>query len=444
MDFLGVLSNHYNAFLTGAGMTALVSAVSIAAGMVLGLWLSFGLISRNRLIRRASVAYRSVWRGTPILVQLLIVFYLLPAIGLDVPSIAAAMIALAMNTAAFQAEIFRGGLLSIPFGQVEAARMLGIGALAVKVRILIPQMMRLVLPALINETISILKNSSLISVIAVTELIRTSQHVVSVTYRPLEAYTIAAVIYLAMNLVLARAGAFFEGRHARRRGAPAGPGITVSFDVDLVVRYGPLLLSGLWTTVYICALATLLAVAAGLAVSLLYSLPFRPLKLLCRTYIEVMRGTPILVLLFILYYGGPSIGLTLDAEPVGVLGLGLYGGGYFAEIFRAGFQSIPPGQIEAARMLGIPRRMIVARIQIPQMLTLIIPPSTNQAIILVKESAILSIITVAELTKNTTQMVNETFAVIEPYVAVALLYWLFIEGIAFAGGSLERRFSRSS
>ncbi len=195
-------------------MTAGISAVSIAAGMILGLWLSFGLISRNRLIRRASVVYRSVWRGTPILVQLLIVFYLLPTIGLDVPSIAAALIALTMNTAAFQAEIFRGGLLSIPSGQAEAARMLGIGILAVKVRILIPQMMRLVLPALVNETISILKNSSLISVIAVTELMRTGQHVVSVTYRPLEVYTIVAVMYLAMNLVLARAGAYFERRYA--------------------------------------------------------------------------------------------------------------------------------------------------------------------------------------------------------------------------------------
>ncbi len=214
MDFLGVISNHYNAFLVGAAMTAIVSAVCIASGMILGLWLSFGLISRNRTIRRASAAYRSFWRGTPILVQLLIVFYLLPTIGVDVPPIAAAMIALAMNTAAFQAEIFRGGLLSIPSGQIEAARMLGIGILSIRVRILIPQMMRLVLPALINETISILKNSSLISVIAVTELMRTSQQVVSVTYRPLETYMIAAVIYLAMNLVLARAGAWFEKRHA--------------------------------------------------------------------------------------------------------------------------------------------------------------------------------------------------------------------------------------
>ena len=218
----------------------------------------------------------------------------------------------------------------------------------------------------------------------------------------------------------------------------------MSFDIDIVLRYGPLLLAGLWTTVSICALASLLAVAAGLAVALLYSLPLRLVQLLCRTYVEVMRGTPILVLLFLLYYGGPAIGLTLDAEPVGVIGLGLYGGGYFAEIFRAGFRSIPSGQVEAARMLGIPRRLIVARIQIPQMLTLIIPPSTNQVIILVKESALLSIITVAELTKNTTQMVNETFAVIEPYVAVALLYWLIIEGIAFSGGLLERRFSRAA
>ncbi len=218
----------------------------------------------------------------------------------------------------------------------------------------------------------------------------------------------------------------------------------MSFDYEVVLRYGPLLLSGLWTTVYICVLASLLAVAAGLAAALLYSLPFRAAKLLCRAYIEVMRGTPILILLFIVYYGGPSIGLTLAAETVGIAGLGFYGGGYFAEIFRAGFQSIPPGQIEAARMLGIPRRAIVARIQIPQMLTLIIPPSTNQVIILVKESALLSIITVAELTKNTTQMVNETFAVLEPYVAVALLYWVIIEGIAFAGGALERRFGRAS
>jgi polar amino acid transport system permease protein len=158
-----------------------------------------------------------------------------------------------------------------------------------------------------------------------------------------------------------------------------------------------------------------------------------------RAYVEVMRGTPILVILFLLYYGGPFFGLVLDAEPVGVLGLGFYGAAYFAEIFRAGFESIPKGQIEAARMVGLTPRQIVYRIQLPQMLGLIVPPSVNQIIILIKESAVLSIITVAELTKNATQMANETFAVVEPFLAVAVLYWVLIEAIARSGRWIEGR-----
>jgi polar amino acid transport system permease protein len=124
---------------------------------------------------------------------------------------------------------------------------------------------------------------------------------------------------------------------------------------------------------------------------------------------------------------------------VGVGGLGLYAGGYFAEIFRSGFQSIPHGQIEAARMLGISPLMVILRIRIPQMLMLIVPPLTNQRVLLVKESAVLSIITVAELTKNTTQMVNETFATMEPYLTAAVIYWILIEGIAAAGSWVEKK-----
>lgn len=212
-------------------------------------------------------------------------------------------------------------------------------------------------------------------------------------------------------------------------------------DLGLYIEYGPLLLSGLMTTAYICALGAVIGIGLGLSVSLLSATPLAPVRWLCRAYVEVMRGTPILILLFILYYGGPSIGLRLSAETVGIVGLGVYIGGYFAEIFRSGFQSIPPGQIEAARILGLSPAQIVIRIKIPQMLVLIMPPSVNQLIILVKESALLSIITVPELTKNTTQMVNETYAVVEPYVAVAILYWLLIEGLAHLGRAVERRIS---
>lgn len=211
------------------------------------------------------------------------------------------------------------------------------------------------------------------------------------------------------------------------------------FDISLFREYWPLMLSGLATTAWICAAANALGIAVGLVVALLGMLPVPPIRWAARGYIEVMRGLPILILLFLLYYGGPSFGLRLSASSVGVLGLGFYGGGYFAEIFRSGFQSIPRGQIEAARMVGLSGGQIVRRIKLPQMLMLIVPPMVNQVIILVKESAILSIITVAEITKNTTQIVNETYAVVEPYLAAALLYWLLIEGVARVGRLIEKK-----
>lgn len=207
---------------------------------------------------------------------------------------------------------------------------------------------------------------------------------------------------------------------------------------EVMANYGPLLLAALATTLRICFIATAIAMLLGFAMALALRSRSRPLAWLARIYVEIMRGTPILVVLFLLYYGGPTIGLTLDAEPVGILGLSLYGAGYFAEIFRAGLQSIPVGQVEAARMLGISPRHIVARIQAPQMLRLVVPPSINQVIVLIKESAALSIITVPEITKVGAQIANETFAVVAPYLIVALLYWLVVEAVATVGFRVER------
>jgi polar amino acid transport system permease protein len=213
----------------------------------------------------------------------------------------------------------------------------------------------------------------------------------------------------------------------------------MSFDFDLLLRFAPLLLSGLLVTVVICIFAGISAAIVGLIVALGLLSKYAIIRWASRVYVEVMRGTPVLIVLFLMYYGGPSIGITLSAQTVGVFGMGLYGAAYFGEIFRSGFQSIPPGQTEAARMLGISKLQITLRIHIPQMMTLILPPLTNQFVILVKESAVLSIITVSELTKNTTQMVNETFATLEPYLAAAALYWIVIEVIAWAGNKLEKK-----
>ena len=215
----------------------------------------------------------------------------------------------------------------------------------------------------------------------------------------------------------------------------------MSFDLNLYVQYGPTLMAGLRFTIYVCALAAVIGIVVGMAVAILQGLPIPPLRWMCRGYIEVIRGTPILVQLFIIYFGGPSFGLVLDAETVGIWGLGIYCGAYFAEVFRAGFESIPKGQTEAARLVGLSYTRIIFRIKPPQMLILIIPPSINTLIMMIKESAILSIITVPEITKMTIQMVNETYAVFEPYIALALLYWVIIEILSRVGRAIEARIS---
>lgn len=212
---IDLLVGNYGVFLGGLTTTVVISAAAIVIGGLFGMLLALGLISRSSLIRGACAAYRSFWRGTPILVQLFIIFYIFPALGYSVSPFVAAIAALALNSTAFQGEIYRAGLESVPTGQVEAARILGIGRWRARLRIEVPQMFRLVLPALINETISIVKNSSLVSVIAVTDLMRRSQQLAASTFQPLEAYLIAGAIYLAINLALARAGILAERRLAR-------------------------------------------------------------------------------------------------------------------------------------------------------------------------------------------------------------------------------------
>ncbi len=212
-------------------------------------------------------------------------------------------------------------------------------------------------------------------------------------------------------------------------------------NFDVLSSYWPVIFSGLWTTVRICALSILLGLMLGLAVELVRQY-VKALRVPCRIYIETLRGSPILIQLFLLYYAGPSFGLVLEAETAGIVGLTLYGGAYFAEIYRSGFEAIPKGQLEAAQSLGIGPMRTLWRIKLPQMMPMVLPPIVNQMIILVKDSAVLSIITVPELTKETSKIINETFAIAEPLLVLAFLYWLVVEVISRAGRLLEHKLTR--
>ncbi|SAK92347.1 amino acid ABC transporter permease [Caballeronia catudaia] len=184
-------------------LQAAVATIGISlAGLVIGFFVAIGVcsarLSPSRAWRAAGSAYVFFFRGVPMLVQLLLVYYLLPFAGINVPPLVAAISTVSLCSASYIAEILRGGFLSIPPGQIEAARMLGLPPLDTLRRILVPQAFRLTLPSLVNEMVLLIKASSLISVVGIAEITRTAQNIAASTYRPLEAYVAAGLIYFVI------------------------------------------------------------------------------------------------------------------------------------------------------------------------------------------------------------------------------------------------------
>jgi polar amino acid transport system permease protein len=213
-------------------------------------------------------------------------------------------------------------------------------------------------------------------------------------------------------------------------------------DWSLFNDYWPDLLSGARNTVLLWVAGSLLGIVIGFAGGLVLAGGPPGLRKPIRCYVELFRGTPLLVQLFLVYAGGPHIGIVLNALTVGIVGLGLYGGAYFTEIFRAGFATIPKGQIDAASSFGFNRYQTVRRIILPQMLLLSLPSIVNLLIFILKDTAVLSILTIPELTFQVTGMTLETFAFIEPYMALAIGYWLLVELTALAGRTAEHALKR--
>lgn len=206
----------------GALTTLWVALLAIVIGFVLGAAL-LGLSSRRppgrglaralHVLTHAAVAlYVSFFRGTPLLVQLLMLFYLPSAAGLDLPPTLAALIALGLNSAAFQCEILRAGLAAVPAGQVEAAQVCGFTGRQIFRHIQLPQIATAVWPAVVSEAIDVMKGSAIVSVIAVTELTRAGRQLVASTYRPLEVYSTVALMYLVMSALIVLLGMWVRRR----------------------------------------------------------------------------------------------------------------------------------------------------------------------------------------------------------------------------------------
>lgn len=206
--------NSFPLLLVGAGVTIKITALSVAFGVVIGLFVGIARISRLRILRVLAAVYVDFFRGTPLLVQIFLVYFALPVItGQRVDPFVAAIGSCGINSGAYVAEIFRAGIQSIDKGQMEAGRSLGMTWVQTMRYIIVPQAFKRVIPPLGNEFIALLKDSSLVSVIGFEELTRRGQLIIAKTYGSLEIWISVAVIYLAMTLTISRFVAYLERRY---------------------------------------------------------------------------------------------------------------------------------------------------------------------------------------------------------------------------------------
>ena len=204
-------------------------------------------------------------------------------------------------------------------------------------------------------------------------------------------------------------------------------------------RYLPLLLRGAVTTVELSILAMALAVVAGMVIVLVRLYGMAPLPWFAQAYVEVIRGTPLLIQLFLIYYGLPEIGIRLNAFLAAILGLGLNYAASEAENYRAGIQAIPRGQTEAALALGMSRWQTLRHVVLPQALRVVIPPVTNDFIAMFKDSSIVSVITMVELTKVYGMLATSTYDYIGLGLMTAGIYFGLSYPASIFANWLERK-----
>ncbi|AMV64038.1 ABC-type amino acid transport system, permease and periplasmic component [Pediococcus damnosus] len=203
--------HYWKYFAKGIGYTLLISAFSVFFGFILGTILAFMRLSRNKLFKAVSTAYIEFIRGTPLMVQIMFVYF---GIGLvvNIPALTSGIIAVSLNSGAYVAEVIRGGINSIDKGQTEAARSLGLSKNYTMRYVVLPQAIKNIWPALGNEFISLIKESSIVSIIGVTDLIYQLKIVQSDTYRGVAPIVVAMLLYFVVTFSLSKVLSYFEGR----------------------------------------------------------------------------------------------------------------------------------------------------------------------------------------------------------------------------------------
>ena len=218
--------------------------------------------------------------------------------------------------------------------------------------------------------------------------------------------------------------------------------IDTFFNVPVLIRTFPLLMSGLWITIQIGVVSILAGLVLGLALAMMRLYAARWVQVLAKIYINFMRSIPLLVLLIIIYYALPFVGIRLSPFMSAVSALSLVSAAYTAEIFRAGIEAIAKGQFEASAALGLSTRSMMVDVILPQAIRIVIPPLTNNCINVIKDTALASVVAMPDLLKQATQA-QALSANPSPLIGAAIIYVAFLWPLVAAVSRLERSYSKA-
>ncbi|MGH6661734.1 MAG: amino acid ABC transporter permease [Rhodospirillales bacterium] len=216
--------------------------------------------------------------------------------------------------------------------------------------------------------------------------------------------------------------------------------MTYQFRFDVVWNNMPFLMEGLWLTLTISFLALAISMALGLLVAVVRLAKNRGVSLIGATYVEIFRDTPVLVQLFWVYYVLPILlDIKISAFGAALVGLTLHSAAFLGEVYRAGIQAVPSGQVEAAKVLGLKPAQTFVRIVLPQAFRTILPPLVNNFVDLIKLSSLASVFAVGEITRKATELSAATFRPLEIFTFIALIYFFICWPLSLAMRHLERR-----
>ena len=207
---INILKDMFPVLLKGSLITIELTLISVVFGSIIGMFTAILKISKNKLVASLAGFYTWIFRGTPMLLQLFFFYYGLAFMGIKLTAFQAALIGLSLNSGAYMAEIIRGGILSVDKGQFEACKSLGFTYFDTMKRVVLPQTFKIIIPSVGNEFITMLKDTSLVSTIAMVEVMRSAQLLIASSFRPIEAFFITGCLYLFMTTIFTTVFSYYE------------------------------------------------------------------------------------------------------------------------------------------------------------------------------------------------------------------------------------------